>query len=53
VHIRSEAVARGIPLITTLAGAQAAADGIASLRRGDMGVRTLQEFASDVAGRGG
>jgi carbamoyl-phosphate synthase large subunit len=51
VHIRTEAIARGIPLITTLAGAQAAADGIASLRRGDIGVRTLQEFTRDVAGQ--
>jgi len=48
VHIRSEAIARGVPLITTLAGAQAAADGIASLRQGDIGVRTLQEFAEGL-----
>jgi carbamoyl-phosphate synthase large subunit len=53
VHIRSEAIARGVPLITTLAGAQAAADGIASLRSGDIGVRTLQEFAADIAALNG
>ena len=48
VHIRTEAIARGIPLITTLAGAQAAVDGIASLHRGDIEVRTLQEFAKGL-----
>jgi carbamoyl-phosphate synthase large subunit len=45
ILIRSEAIARGIPVISTLAGAQAAADGIASLRQGAPDVRPLQEYA--------
>ncbi len=45
ILIRSEAIARGIPVISTVAGAQAAANGIASLRRGALDVRPLQEYA--------
>lgn len=44
ILIRSEAIARGIPMISTVAGAQAAADGIASLRQGAPAVRPLQEY---------
>jgi carbamoyl-phosphate synthase large subunit len=49
IRIRSEAIARGIPVISTVAGAQAAADGIASLGRSPPSVKGLQEYASEVA----
>lgn len=49
VAIRTEAVARGIPVISTVAGAQAAADGIAGLCRGTAGVRPLQEYLRAAA----
>ncbi len=45
ILIRSEAIARGIPVVSTLAGAQAVADGIASLCQGALDVRPLQEYA--------
>ena len=51
IRIRSEAIARGIPVISTVAGAQAAADGIASLRRGSVDVRPLQEYTRPAAAR--
>jgi len=51
IRIRSEAIARGIPLISTIAGAQAAVDGIAALKRGSMGVQSLQEYAETARPR--
>ena len=42
-EIRTAAVAAGIPCITTVQGMAAAVQGIESLRRGDIGVRSLQE----------
>ena len=43
-EIRSAAVRRGIPCITTMAGGMAAARAIASARRGEPEVRSLQEI---------
>ena len=42
-EIRTAAVARGIPCITTIQGAAACVQGIEALVRGDIGVRSLQE----------
>jgi carbamoyl-phosphate synthase large subunit len=42
--IRKEAVAHGVPLITTLAGAWAALTGIEALRHEGLDVRTLQQY---------
>ena len=53
-EIRSAAVTRGIPCITTMAGGIAAARAIASARRGDPDVVSLQEIHRDTrAGREG
>ncbi len=43
-EIRSAAIARGIPCITTMAGGMAAARAIASARRGEPDVLSLQEI---------
>jgi carbamoyl-phosphate synthase large subunit len=37
-------VAKGIPCITTIAALNAAVQGVEALRRGDFGVRSLQEW---------
>jgi len=42
VRIRGEAVRHGVPLITTLAAASAAAGAIAALREGELTVRPIQ-----------
>jgi carbamoyl-phosphate synthase large subunit len=42
--IRTEAVARQVPCITTLEGAAAAVDGIRALREGALQVKSLQEY---------
>ncbi|MBC7372729.1 MAG: carbamoyl phosphate synthase large subunit, partial [Frankiales bacterium] len=42
-EIRTAAVARGIPCITTIQGAAACVQGIEALVRGDIGVRSLQQ----------
>ncbi len=42
--IRTEAVARGVPCITTLKGAAAAANGIRALQEGVLQVTSLQEY---------
>jgi carbamoyl-phosphate synthase large subunit len=42
--IRTEAVARQVPCITTLEGAAAAIDGIEALREGALQVKSLQEY---------
>ncbi len=50
-EIRTAAVAAGIPCITTVQGMAAAVQGVEALRRGDIGVRSLQEVhAALVAG---
>ncbi len=42
-EIRTAAVTRGVPCITTIQGAAAAVQGIEALARGDIGVTSLQE----------
>ncbi|TFV75495.1 carbamoyl-phosphate synthase large subunit [Blastococcus sp. CT_GayMR19] len=48
-EIRTAAVAAGIPCITTVQGMAAAVQGIESLRRGDIGVRSLQQVHAALA----
>jgi carbamoyl-phosphate synthase large subunit len=51
-EIRTAAVNRRVPCITTVQGLAAAVQGIEALVRGDIGVRSLQSFhAAVVAGR--
>jgi carbamoyl-phosphate synthase large subunit len=45
--IRTEAVAHGVPCITTLEGASAAADGIRAMQDGALQVKSLQEYHGD------
>ncbi|MFC7217757.1 carbamoyl-phosphate synthase large subunit [Streptomyces polyrhachis] len=53
-EIRTAAVARGVPCLTTVQALAAAVQGIEALSRGDVGVRSLQEHARHlVAGRDG
>jgi len=47
-YIRKAAISYKIPYITTLAGALAAARGIAELRRGPGKVRSLQSYHGDI-----
>ncbi|MBH5337974.1 carbamoyl-phosphate synthase large subunit [Streptomyces pactum] len=48
-EIRTAAVARGVPCLTTVQALAAAVQGIEALTRGDVGVRSLQEHASRLA----
>ena len=48
-EIRTAAVARGVPCITTIQGAAACVQGIEALVRGDIGVRSLQEHHAGLA----
>ncbi|HUW78149.1 MAG TPA: carbamoyl-phosphate synthase large subunit [Candidatus Nanopelagicaceae bacterium] len=43
-RIRGASVAKGIPCITTIAALNAAVQGVEALRRGEFGVRSLQEW---------
>jgi carbamoyl-phosphate synthase large subunit len=43
-EIRRAAVRRNIPYVTTMAGVRATVQGIEALRRGGIGVRSLQEY---------
>ena len=53
-EIRTAAVRRGIPCITTTAGLAAAVQGIEAINSGEVGVRSLQEHAASLrAGRPG
>jgi carbamoyl-phosphate synthase large subunit len=52
-EIRTAAVARGVPSVTTVQGLAAAVQGIESLVRGDIGVRSLQEHAAALRGAAG
>jgi carbamoyl-phosphate synthase large subunit len=54
-EIRTAAVLRGIPSVTTVQGLAAAVQGIEAIARGDVGVRSLQEHAEHLRGelRGG
>ncbi|HXA62882.1 MAG TPA: carbamoyl-phosphate synthase large subunit, partial [Streptosporangiaceae bacterium] len=45
-EIRTAAVLRGIPCVTTVQGLAAAVQGIEAIIRGDVGVRSLQEHAA-------
>jgi carbamoyl-phosphate synthase large subunit len=49
-EIRTAAVRRGVPCMTTMAGLAAAVQGIEATIRGDMGVRSLQEHAAALRG---
>jgi carbamoyl-phosphate synthase large subunit len=51
VQIRSAASALGIPCITTIAGAQASVNGIASLRSHELSVRPIQAYHQMITGR--
>ena len=48
-EIRTAAVGRGVPCITTVQGLAAAVEGIEALRDGEVSVRTLQAHAADLA----
>jgi carbamoyl-phosphate synthase large subunit len=48
-EIRTAAVARGVPCITTVQGLAATVQGIEALLSGEIGVRSLQEWAADLA----
>jgi carbamoyl-phosphate synthase large subunit len=48
-EIRTAAVRRGIPCVTTVAGLAAAVHGIEATIRGEVGVRSLQEHAAQLA----
>jgi carbamoyl-phosphate synthase large subunit len=50
-EIRTAAVRRGIPCVTTAAGLAAAVHGIEAIIRGEVGVRSLQEHAALLARR--
>jgi carbamoyl-phosphate synthase large subunit len=47
-EIRTAAVTRGVPCITTVQGLAAAVQGIEAVRGGEIGVRSLQEHAADL-----
>jgi carbamoyl-phosphate synthase large subunit len=49
-EIRTAAVAAGIPCITTVQGMAAAVQGVEALRRGEIGVRSLQEVHAALNG---
>lgn len=49
--IRSAAVTRGIPCVTTLAGAQASINGMESMIGGVETVRSIQEYYESITGR--
>jgi len=49
-EIRTAAVRANVPCITTVQGLGAAVQGIEAMRRGDIGVRSLQEWAARNGG---
>ncbi|MGC9320102.1 MAG: carbamoyl-phosphate synthase large subunit, partial [Armatimonadota bacterium] len=49
-RIRACAAQHGVPCITTIAGASVAVLAVEALQRGDLDVRTLQEYNYDVHG---
>ncbi len=49
-EIRTAAVAMGIPCVTTVQGMTACVQGVEALRRGDIGVRSLQELHAQLRG---
>jgi len=48
VAIRSQAVAHNIPIITTLSGAEAVVNGIESLLKKGISVKSIQEYHQDI-----
>jgi len=50
IAIRSTSWARRVPIITTMQGALATAHAIRSLKRSEMGIKTLQEYTIDTHG---
>jgi carbamoyl-phosphate synthase large subunit len=52
-EIRTAAVRRGVPCVTTVAGLAAAVQGIEAIIRGEVGVRCLQEHAAALRRAGG
>jgi carbamoyl-phosphate synthase large subunit len=50
-EIRTAAVRRGVPCVTTVAGLAAAVQGIEAIIRGEVGVRSLQEHAELLRAR--
>jgi carbamoyl-phosphate synthase large subunit len=52
-EIRTAAVAKNVPCITTIQGASACVQGIEAMVRGDMEVRPLQEYHDAMPGRAG
>ncbi len=50
-QIRSNALVRDLPLITTIAAARAAAEGIASLRAGAPTIQALQDYHTTTNGK--
>ncbi len=48
-EIRTAAVTRGVPCITTVQGLAATVQGIESLKAGGIGVRSLQEWAAELS----
>jgi carbamoyl-phosphate synthase large subunit len=46
--IREAAVTNGVPCITTLAGILAAVHGVEAIRRGRLGVRSLQTYQAQL-----
>jgi carbamoyl-phosphate synthase large subunit len=49
-EIRTAAVRRGVPCVTTVSGLSAAVQGIEAIIRGEVGVRSLQEHAAGMRG---
>ena len=47
-RIRAAAVLHRIPIITTITGAEAAADAIVSLKKGDWTVKAIQDYYSEM-----
>jgi len=47
-YIRKTAIRHGVPYITTVAAAKAAAEGIADFQKGDGGVMSLQEYHRNI-----
>lgn len=49
VKIRSQAVSRGVPCVTTVSGAQASVQGIEALIKEGLKVKPLQEYHNDLS----
>jgi carbamoyl-phosphate synthase large subunit len=47
-EIRTAAVRRGVPCVTTVQGLAAAVQGIEAIQRGEVGVRSLQDYAATL-----